>query len=97
MVPLQDLLGLGTESRMEVSKSIEGNWSWRLAKAALIEIHRELRDLTDMYGRPPKHEVDSIRLGSGQKNEPTFTISAVLVLWRYCLDGERVVSSGAST
>ena len=63
IIPLQDLLGLGTEGRMNLPNSTEGNWSWRFAKAALMDIHGErLRDLTETYGRTAKHEVDRIRL-----------------------------------
>jgi 4-alpha-glucanotransferase len=29
IVPLQDLLGLGTEARMNLPGTIEGNWNWR--------------------------------------------------------------------
>ena len=63
IIPLQDLLGLGTEGRMNLPNSTEDNWSWRFAKEDLTDIHGErLRDLTETYGRTPKHEVGSIRL-----------------------------------
>jgi 4-alpha-glucanotransferase len=29
MVPLQDLLDLGAEARMNLPGSVEGNWRWR--------------------------------------------------------------------
>jgi 4-alpha-glucanotransferase len=52
IIPLQDLLGLGTEGRMNPPNSTEGNWSWRFAKEASTDIHGErLRDLTETYGR----------------------------------------------
>lgn len=63
IIPLQDLLGLGTEGRMNLPNSKEGNWSWRFSKEALTDIHAErLRDLSHTYGRTPKVEVNSIRL-----------------------------------
>ena len=63
IIPLQDLLGLGTEGRMNLPNSTQGNWSWRFAKADLTDAHGErLRDLTETYGRTTTREVDSIRL-----------------------------------
>jgi 4-alpha-glucanotransferase len=35
VVPLQDLLGLGGEARMNVPGQQEGNWRWRYASADL--------------------------------------------------------------
>jgi len=29
LIPLQDVLGLGTEARMNVLSTAEGNWAWR--------------------------------------------------------------------
>jgi 4-alpha-glucanotransferase len=52
IVPLQDLLGLGTAARMNLPNSTEGNWSWRFEKGALTdEIAARLRELTELYGR----------------------------------------------
>ncbi len=51
---LQDYLGLGSESRINVPGVGQGNWRWRLrpgqASAALAE---EIRSLTALYGRCP--------------------------------------------
>jgi 4-alpha-glucanotransferase len=35
VVPLQDLLGLGSEARMNTPGVPDGNWSWRAAPGAL--------------------------------------------------------------
>ena len=52
VVPLQDILGLGTEARMNLPNSTSGNWSWRYKSGALTdEIADRLRDLTELYGR----------------------------------------------
>ncbi|HEY3581340.1 MAG TPA: 4-alpha-glucanotransferase, partial [Pyrinomonadaceae bacterium] len=52
IVPLQDLLGLGTEARMNLPNSTEGNWSWRYRAGALTdEIAARLKKLTTLYGR----------------------------------------------
>ena len=35
IAPLQDLLGLGTEARMNFPSHLEGNWAWRYSEGAL--------------------------------------------------------------
>jgi 4-alpha-glucanotransferase len=63
IVPLQDLLGLGTEARMNLPNSTQGNWSWRFNQQALTESHADrLREMTETYGRIRKHEVESMKL-----------------------------------
>ena len=55
IVPLQDLLGLGTEARMNLPNSTEGNWAWRYDSDALTpEIASRLKHLTELYGRLQK-------------------------------------------
>ena len=55
VVPLQDLLGLGTEARMNLPNSTSGNWAWRYKSGALTEEIRErLKKLTELYGRTHK-------------------------------------------
>jgi 4-alpha-glucanotransferase len=52
IVPLQDLLGLGTEARMNLPNTTAGNWTWRFKSNALTsEIAARLRKLTEVYGR----------------------------------------------
>ncbi len=52
IVPLQDLLELGTDARMNLPNSTAGNWSWRFKAVALNdELAKRLRDLTALYGR----------------------------------------------
>jgi 4-alpha-glucanotransferase len=59
VVPLQDLLGLGNEARMNLPNSTEGNWSWRFSPDALTdELTERLRELTELYGRLPKEVVE---------------------------------------
>ena len=55
VVPLQDVLGLETEARMNVpGTSSERNWSWRATEEQLRpEPARRLRDLGEIYGRVP--------------------------------------------
>ena len=52
IVPLQDVLGLGTEARMNLPNSTEGNWSWRYPADSLTdEIAARLKRLTTLFGR----------------------------------------------
>jgi 4-alpha-glucanotransferase len=50
VVPLQDLLGLGTEARMNLPNSTEGNWAWRFT-ALKDDFATRLKQLSDLYGR----------------------------------------------
>lgn len=52
IVPLQDVLGLGSEARMNVPGRPGGNWRWRYTPDLLTEeIRNQLRELTIIYGR----------------------------------------------
>lgn len=52
VIPLQDLLGLGSESRMNQPGLTEGNWAWRFEDGDLKEsIADRLRELSETYGR----------------------------------------------
>ena len=50
VVPLQDLLGLGTEARMNLPNSTEGNWAWRV-NTLTTDLAVRLNDLSKLYGR----------------------------------------------
>jgi 4-alpha-glucanotransferase len=52
VVPLQDILGLGSRARMNVPAREQGNWQWRFRAGALTQdISQRLRRLTELYGR----------------------------------------------
>jgi 4-alpha-glucanotransferase len=52
MVPLQDVLGLGSEARMNLPGTVRGNWKWRYQPDALTpEIASRLKILTVLYDR----------------------------------------------
>lgn len=52
IAPVQDLLNLGNESRMNVPGRAEGNWRWRCTEEMLATLAFEwLSDLTNMSGR----------------------------------------------
>jgi 4-alpha-glucanotransferase len=55
IIPLQDVLGLGNEARMNYPSSLDGNWSWRYAEGELTEeMLARLKGLTETYGRVSK-------------------------------------------
>jgi 4-alpha-glucanotransferase len=50
--PVQDLLGLGTEARMNTPSVAVGNWEWRVPEGALNrELASRLFEMTRLYGR----------------------------------------------
>ncbi|MBL8143275.1 MAG: 4-alpha-glucanotransferase [Acidobacteria bacterium] len=52
MMPMQDVLGLGNEARMNVPSVPSGNWQWRCRHDALTpSVAARLRELTETYGR----------------------------------------------
>ena len=65
VVPMQDLMGLGNEARMNFPGKVGGYWRWRFRADLLTEhIVYRLRELTELYGRYP-HE---------NNNSPTHSI-----------------------
>ncbi len=57
IVPVQDLLGLGSSARVNVPGSVEGNWRWRLDSDQLdSSLAARLRDATEAADRlTPSH------------------------------------------
>jgi 4-alpha-glucanotransferase len=52
MLPMQDILGLGADSRMNTPGRAEGNWLWRLKPDQLTPaIEAMLRDWVETYNR----------------------------------------------
>jgi 4-alpha-glucanotransferase len=52
IVPLQDILGLGSESRMNLPGSPSGHWKWRARSGAVTAEHAmRLRELVTLYER----------------------------------------------
>jgi 4-alpha-glucanotransferase len=52
IVPVQDILNLGSEARMNLPGAEHDNWSWRVADGALTAEHaEELRELAKVSGR----------------------------------------------
>ncbi len=54
IIPLQDVLGLGTDARMNTPASAEGNWAWRFQEGVLTDDLRDrLKAMTELYARAP--------------------------------------------
>ena len=55
ILPIQDVLGLPTEARMNTPGLPDGNWAWRLDAGQLTAEHAtRLRELADVSGRLPR-------------------------------------------
>lgn len=58
VVPLQDILGLGSEGRMNTPSLYGGNWKWRFDPAALTSALADklarLAEITDRLPQPPE-------------------------------------------
>jgi 4-alpha-glucanotransferase len=55
VVPLQDLMGLGEDARMNLPGRESGNWGWRFAAEDIPgRAHERLTRLTQIYGRWPQ-------------------------------------------
>lgn len=54
IIPMQDILGLGSAARMNFPSTVEGNWSWRYRPEAInSNLCDYLRQITFTYGRAP--------------------------------------------
>jgi 4-alpha-glucanotransferase len=52
IIPLQDVLGLGSDARMNLPGTLTGNWKWRYKQNALTkDIGERLRKLVHLYDR----------------------------------------------
>lgn len=52
VIQMQDILGLGTEARINIPSTLGGNWVWRIENGVLTkELAEKLYYLSDTYGR----------------------------------------------
>lgn len=52
IIPLQDVLGLGSQARMNLPGTAKGNWRWRFGQGALTAgLARRLREMVELYDR----------------------------------------------
>ncbi len=59
IIPMQDVLGLGSESRMNQPGLAQGSWEWRFCWHQVAPWHADrLAELTGIYGRLPRRQSD---------------------------------------
>jgi 4-alpha-glucanotransferase len=52
IIPMQDIIGLGAEARMNRPGTNHGNWEWQLMPGQLTPaLTEKLRTMTQTYGR----------------------------------------------
>ena len=60
IVPMQDLLGLDSNSRMNLPGTTEGNWKWRATSGDFSDqLAANLANITEIYGRTKKLKTKS--------------------------------------
>ena len=68
LIPMQDVLALGSEHRMNTPGTMWGNWQWRMTKTmpAASKMKR-LAELTELYGRARAEKEAPLGEGEGSK------------------------------
>jgi len=62
VIPLQDVLGLGNEGRMNSPGKFGGNWAWRFQEGDLLpEYSAKLREMAQTYARAKADEAEAGR------------------------------------
>lgn len=62
IIPLQDVLGLGSEARMNIPSHPEGNWAWRYQPGALRPEHaQKLATMAEVADRGPSDTAEQRR------------------------------------
>lgn len=51
VIPMQDVLGLGSEARMNTPSVASGNWRWRMTAQQAETKPNRLREMAELYGR----------------------------------------------
>ena len=60
IIPMQDILNLGGEARMNFPGKPDGNWTWRFTWDQISEdLSRKYKEMSELFERPPKPEEDS--------------------------------------
>ncbi|MBV9215489.1 MAG: 4-alpha-glucanotransferase, partial [Acidobacteria bacterium] len=54
ILPMQDVLCLGSDATMNRPATTDGNWQWRMSADAFSdELVLRLAEMTELYGRSP--------------------------------------------
>jgi 4-alpha-glucanotransferase len=60
IIPMQDVLNLGGQARMNFPSRLGGNWTWRFTREQINEnIASHFKGLAVLYERPPKKKKKS--------------------------------------
>lgn len=60
IIPMQDILNLGSEARMNFPSTLGENWSWRFTWEQMDDnLSKYLKELTELYERPPKKKLSN--------------------------------------
>lgn len=61
IIPMQDIVGLGSEGLMNIPGSIKGNWTWRISYDEIPVLQAdEIKALNELYGRTDNSSDDII-------------------------------------
>ena len=70
VAPLQDLLSLGTDARMNLPGRADGNWMWRLTPEQVTgHLEYRLKETTQLYGRDPSTYAGKAAEAGGQEGQ----------------------------
>ena len=59
IIPMQDVLNLGPEARMNFPGKLGGNWAWRFTWDQVPhDLTARYKEMTKLYDRPPKPRED---------------------------------------
>lgn len=63
---MQDLIGIGSEGRMNTPSTLGGNWEWRATSDQITgKLAKRLYKYMEMYGRLNKDQEEEEEIGSG--------------------------------
>ena len=66
IIPMQDVLGLDTNHRMNRPGQAEGAWGWRFSWSQVAPWHAErIAEITRLYGRTPRRRTDTHPTAAG--------------------------------
>ncbi|XP_024381844.1 4-alpha-glucanotransferase, chloroplastic/amyloplastic [Physcomitrium patens] len=73
ILPMQDLLGLGSEARMNTPATVSGNWAWRVGEVGFFSGLKaettKLKEILRFYHRYPRHLIKKEKLAEAAQRE----------------------------
>jgi 4-alpha-glucanotransferase len=92
IVPVQDILGLGAEHRMNIPGVLEGNWGWRMSGPIPRHVITRLRELSEATRRAIHSNTANIKQES-QADEQKENHRVVVKVYAPRLHGRRFTAS----